>query len=162
MMKDALANLINSASASLVEYIYALDLSQCFHFLFGLGLCIISGWIIGNERESNDKPAGIKTHTLVLMGAMLFTIMSSVFVGDASPSRVAANIVTGIGFLGAGIILKRGANVENLTTAAGIWVSAAIGMAIGLQLYFIAIVTTIAVAIGLHIIPHPNKKDSSE
>lgn len=88
---------------------------------------------------------------------MLFSTISQQ--DPSSPTRIAAYIVSGIGFLGAGIILKSSDNrVANLTTAAGIWVSAAIGTAIGFKLYVIAIVTVIVASIGLHLIPHPARK----
>lgn len=112
-------------------------------FLVRLFLCLISGVAIGMEREYRGKSAGISTHSFVIGGAMLFSYLSLVF--DAtSPARIAAQVVTGVGFLGAGIILRaEDGKVRNLTTAANIWFSAAIGMAIGFGWYFIAIISTI-------------------
>ncbi len=126
-------------------------------YIFGLMLCIVSGFVIGSEREKSGKPAGISTHTLVLMGSMLFTMISQL---RESTPNVAAYIVSGVGFLGAGMIMKSdGSNkVSNLTTAAGVWVSAGIGMCIGYKLYAIAIITAIVASIGLHLIPHPKVK----
>lgn len=121
-----------------------------------LGLSLIAGFIIGSEREARGKDAGISTHTMVIVGAMLFTYMSSL-VDPASESRIAAQIVSGIGFLGAGLIVKDGANVKNLTTAASIWVSGAIGMAFGFNYHLIGLIVTIAVAL-IPRIPHLNKK----
>ncbi len=126
------------------------------NLLIDLALSIFAGFIIGAERESRGKPAGISTHALVITGAMLFTFMSAL-VDPASKSRIAAQIVSGIGFLGAGLILKEGASVKNLTTAASIWVSGAIGMAFGYNFHVIGLIVTIAVALTPRI-PHFNKK----
>ncbi len=119
-------------------------------------LCLVAGFMIGAERESRGKAAGISTHILVITGAMLFTFMSSV-VDPASKSRIAAQIVSGIGFLGAGLILKDGPHVKNLTTAASIWVAGAIGMAFGFNFHVIGMVVAIAVAVTPRI-PHINKR----
>lgn len=129
---------------------------QNIAFLIGLVLSLIAGFFIGAERESRGKDAGISTHSLVITGAMLFTIMS-MSVDPASKSRIAAQIVTGIGFLGAGLILKDGAKVRNLTTAASIWFAGAIGMAFGFGFYFIGILAAIA-SMVIPRIPHINKK----
>jgi putative Mg2+ transporter-C (MgtC) family protein len=112
--------------------------------------------VFGAERESRGKDAGISTHTLVILGAMLFTFISSV-VDPASKSRIAAQIVSGIGFLGAGLILKDGTNVRNLTTAASIWASGAIGMAFGFNYHAIGLISTIVIALVPRV-PHINKK----
>jgi len=104
-----------------------------------LALAAGLGGAIGLEREYRHKPAGIRTNMLIGLGSALFAILS-VEVGTAggSPDRIAAQVVTGIGFLGAGAILRSGQNVMGLTTAATIWVNAAIGMASGLGLYTVA------------------------
>lgn len=125
-------------------------------FLFNLLIALVAGFLIGVERESRGKDAGISTNTFVILGAMVFTFLS-VNVDPASKSRIAAQIVTGIGFLGAGLILKEGANVKNLTTAAGLWFTAGIGMSIGFGYYLVSITSTIA-AIIIPRIPHFNKK----
>jgi putative Mg2+ transporter-C (MgtC) family protein len=107
------------------------------------------------KRESRAKPAGIRTHCLVIGGAAIFTFLSSL-VDPNSSSRISAQIVSGIGFLGAGIIPKseQDKRITNLTTAAAIWFAASIGMAIGYEYYFIALVAT-AFAVGIpRIIPH--------
>lgn len=122
--------------------------------LISLGLALIAGFIIGAERESRGKDAGISTHTMVIVGAMLFTFLSSV-VDESEKTRIAAQIVTGIGFLGAGLILKEGSNVRNLTTAASIWVSGAVGMALGFEFYLVGTALAIVVAI-IPRIPHFN------
>jgi putative Mg2+ transporter-C (MgtC) family protein len=132
-------------------YGYQLD------FLIDLGLSLLGGFLIGAERESRGKPAGISTHCLVIGGTMMFTYISSQ-VDPNSPSRIAAQIVTGIGFLGAGMILKSESTekITNLTTAAAIWFAAAIGMAIGFNFYFMALVG-IAFAVLVPRIPHISK-----
>lgn len=115
-------------------------------FLVVLLLSIGTGLVIGIERESRGKDAGISTHILVIAGAGLFTFLSSI-VDAESTSRIASQIVPGIGFLGAGLILKDGTNVRNLTTAASLWFAAALGMAIGFGFYVIAIVGAVACAL---------------
>ena len=104
-----------------------------------LALAAGLGGAIGLEREFRHKPAGLRTNMLIALGSALFSILS-VQLGSAagSPDRVAAQVVTGIGFLGAGAILRSGENVHGLTTAATIWVNAAIGMAAGLGAYAVA------------------------
>lgn len=129
-------------------------------FIFNTFLALVLGYLIGIERESRGKDAGISTHILVLSGAMLFTFLSSL-VDPASESRIAAQIVSGIGFLGAGLILKEGASVKNLTTAASIWFAGAIGMAIGFGFYFFAIFSTF-ITILVPRIPHIKKKKVDE
>ncbi len=124
-------------------------------FILNLILCTVAGFFIGIERESRGKDAGISTHTLVIMGSMLFTMLSAM--DPLSTSRIAAQIVTGIGFLGAGLIIKEGTTVRNLTTAASLWFAAAIGMAFGFGFYTIGILATIAGVI-IPRIPHISNK----
>lgn len=121
-------------------------------FLVDLCIAMVLGAIIGAERELRGKDAGMSTHVFVICGAMLFTFMSMT-VDPASKTRIAAQIVSGIGFLGAGLILKDGASVRNLTTAASIWFAGAIGMAIGFEYHEIAIIATIA-SVAIPRIPH--------
>jgi putative Mg2+ transporter-C (MgtC) family protein len=125
-------------------------------FAIDLLLAMALGFAVGAERESRGKDAGISTHTLVIVGAMLFTFMSMT-VDPASKSRIAAQIVSGIGFLGAGLIIKEGVSVKNLTTAASLWAAGAIGMAIGFGYSAIAVVSTFAVLI-IPRIPHLSKR----
>jgi len=125
-------------------------------FAIKLMLALVIGFLIGLERESRGKDAGISTHALVIMGAMLFTHLSNI-VDPLSTSRISAQIVTGIGFLGAGLIFKDGASVRNLTTAAGLWFAAAIGMAIGYGYYAVAIASAVAVIVVSRI-PHVLEK----
>ena len=117
--------------------------------LFQIFLAAVLGMVIGFERERMDKPAGLRTYALVSLGSALFTILSATgfkhFEGSVGydPSRIASQIVVGIGFLGAGIIFFTKAKVRGLTTAAAVWVSAAIGMAVGLEFYSVAVFTTL-------------------
>ena len=123
-----------------------------------LALAAALGILVGFERWYQAKPAGIRTHALVAMGSALFTILSAQGFGAfADPSRVASQIVTGIGFIGAGIIFLRGTSVQGLTTAAGVWVAAAIGMAVGLGFYSVAIFTAflvVAIVFLIGLIEH--------
>lgn len=130
-------------------------------FVVDLVIAVILGVLIGGERELRNKDAGISTHTFVICGAMLFTFMSMT-VDPASKSRIAAQIVSGIGFLGAGLILKDGASVKNLTTAASIWFAGAIGMAIGFGYHQIAVVAALA-SVLIPRIPHvrPDRRSES-
>ena len=98
-----------------------------------LALAVALGAAIGAEREFRDKAAGVTTHALVSLGASLFALVSvDAFGGGTDPSRVAAQIVTGVGFLGAGAIIRSGVSVRGLTTAASLWVTAAVGTACGI------------------------------
>jgi putative Mg2+ transporter-C (MgtC) family protein len=108
-------------------------------FAIRLGVSLLCGIVIGLEREARSKPAGVSTHCFVIGGAMLFTFLS-LSVDPNSPARIAAQVVSGVGFLGAGMILKSEGTgqVTNLTTAAAVWFAAAIGMAIGFGWYVIA------------------------
>jgi putative Mg2+ transporter-C (MgtC) family protein len=130
----------------------AIELEMVLRLLLAAAL----GAIIGYQRERAGKPAGLRTHILICVGAALFTIASLYgFGGQADPARVAAGIVAGIGFLGAGAIIRReGGIVEGLTTAATIWSVAAIGLAAGAGLYIVSAVTTAVVSIVL-LLPHP-------
>jgi putative Mg2+ transporter-C (MgtC) family protein len=113
-------------------------------------LALILGGIIGTERETHSKDAGFRTITLITIGATIFTILSGRF-GDPATSRIAANVVNGIGFLGAGAILFSEGKLKGLTTAASIWVAAALGMSIGAGEYFIALLTTAVMLVVLSL-----------
>lgn len=118
------------------------------------------GGLVGFERELSDQPAGLRTHILVSLGAALFTMvgaygLESFFTGDEpaarlDPTRIAAQVVSGIGFLGAGAILRQGVNIRGLTTAAALWVTAAIGTAVGLGFIGGAIVVTVVAVLSLY------------
>lgn len=115
-----------------------------------LVIAAIMGGLIGYERERAEKPAGFRTHLLVCVGAALFTIVSVHGFGMLSdPARVAAGVVVGIGFLGAGTILRGGQGITGLTTAASIWAVSAIGLAVGVGLYLPAIATAVIILIAL-------------
>jgi putative Mg2+ transporter-C (MgtC) family protein len=114
-------------------------------------LATILSMVIGLDRESR-APAGLRTHMLVGMGACLFTLLSRYAFAGSDPARIAAQVVTGIGFLGAGTILQRDGNVHHLTTAASIWATAAVGMAVGVGAWFLACSGTLLMWIVLRII----------
>ena len=116
------------------------------------------GGLIGLERELRGYPAGIRTMALITMGALLFTDVSQLMGGD---DRVAAGIVTGMGFLGAGVIFREGYTVRGIPTAATIWASAAIGMAIGRELYLVAGVGTLIIFLVLEARPITRRVDEA-
>lgn len=99
--------------------------------IFKLLLAFLAGGLVGVEREQQDRPAGLRTHMLVCGGSLLFTLISIRLDVPGDHSRIAAQIVSGIGFLGAGTIFRSGSAVRGLTTAAGLWTVSAIGMGIG-------------------------------
>ncbi|GAT62769.1 MgtC/SapB family protein [Paludibacter jiangxiensis] len=105
-----------------------------------------AGATLGLEREYHNKPAGFRTMILITVSSCLFTILSVSWTGD---DRIASNIVTGIGFIGAGVVFKEGANVKGITSAAIIWMAAAIGMCIGLQHYVLAAMVVVLVMLVL-------------
>lgn len=116
-------------------------------FLIGVVLALVLGFMIGFERKLRSKEAGIRTHTIVCVGAALMMVVSKYgFSGmTADASRVAAQIVSGIGFLGAGTIMLRGQKMHGLTTAAGVWATAGVGMAAGAGLYYVALGATVII-----------------
>lgn len=116
-------------------------------------LAVTAGGLIGVEREFRDKAAGFRTLIFICVGACLFTILSANFAPASDPNRIAANIVTGVGFLGAGVILRNGGKIIGLTTAATIWLTAAVGMAIGGGEYLISAVVVVAAMIILWLLP---------
>jgi len=109
-----------------------------------LVLSILVGGLLGAEREYRSKSAGFRTMTLICLGATVFTIFSQIMGGSGNPDRIASNIVTGIGFVGAGVIFKgdNTSKVNGITTAAMIWVTAALGMAIGAGYWLAALIAT--------------------
>ncbi|MFA5890743.1 MAG: MgtC/SapB family protein [Actinomycetota bacterium] len=114
-----------------------------FDVVFRLLVAGVLGALVGLERELRDHPAGLRTHTLVSVGACLFTLVSVYgFLGPAGtsvagidPTRIAAQVVVGIGFIGGGAILRHGGSVRGLTTATSLWVTAAVGLAVGFGFY---------------------------
>jgi putative Mg2+ transporter-C (MgtC) family protein len=112
------------------------------------------GGIIGLEREVKRRSAGVRTNLLISLGAAFFTLLSAVLAGDASPNKgqVASNIVQGIGFLGAGLIIHNRSRISGLTSAASVWVVASIGMACGAGLLAAAAVATVIVIVALELV----------
>lgn len=124
-------------------------------------LALIFGGLIGLQREKAERPAGLRTHALVCLGSTVFTLIS--YLGfsslyDVDPSRIAAGIVTGIGFIGAGVIFRQGPLVRGVTTAASIWVVASVGMALGTKLYYLALLVTVLGFITLSILKYIEDK----
>ena len=109
-------------------------------------LALVLGGVLGLERQYHDKPAGFATNCLICLGAMLFTVLSEFMsTQGGDPGRIAAQIVTGVGFIGAGSILRDGNKISGLTTAAGVWLVAAIGMAVGFGQYFWAALCAVGI-----------------
>jgi putative Mg2+ transporter-C (MgtC) family protein len=119
-----------------------------------LAIGLVLGAVIGFERELHRQPAGFRTHSLVAVGSALFTIISAYgFAGPAvDPTRIAAQIVSGIGFIGAGTILQHRGNIRGLTTAASLWSVAAIGMAAGAGMLAIATIGTFLILVVLSVL----------
>ncbi|MEM1547996.1 MAG: MgtC/SapB family protein [Thermoproteota archaeon] len=124
-----------------------IDILEVIEPIFNLVLAIIFGAIVGLEREKAHKPAGLRTHMLVCLGSCLFTIVSKEFSID--PARIAAGIVTGIGFIGAGAIIAEQDKIVGITTAASLWATAAIGLTIGVGDYLLAATATLLVFLVL-------------
>jgi putative Mg2+ transporter-C (MgtC) family protein len=126
-----------------------MDLSSLY-LVWRLLAAVVLGGIVGAERESRNKAAGLRTHMLVALGAATFTVSAVDLAGESGnydPTRILQGVATGIGFLGAGSILQRKGQVQGLTTAAGIWVVGGIGAACGLGAYGIAIAVSVITAI---------------
>ncbi|MBC7339386.1 MAG: MgtC/SapB family protein [Firmicutes bacterium] len=127
--------------------------------LLRLFLAALAGGIIGLEREHANRPAGFRTHILVSAGACLVALtalsVASSFRGVANtdPTRMAAHVISGIGFLGAGAIMREGLNIRGLTTAASIWVIATVGLAMGMGLYWHGAIATLLAGLTLHYLP---------
>lgn len=135
-----------------------------YEIIFKLALAGILGGLIGLERESLNRPAGLRTYTLVCVGSALAMVVSLDMyfqyyqTVNADPGRIAAQVISGIGFLGAGTIMREGATVRGLTTAAGLWVVACIGLAVGAGLYIPAIATTVLILFILIYFIHFEEK----
>ena len=127
-------------------------MNETVEMVLRLALAGVLGGLIGAEREYRGKVAGTRTHLLVALGAALMLLVSKFgFGGVGDPGRVAAQIVSGIGFIGAGAIMVDRHSVHGLTTAAGIWVSAGIGMATAAGMYVVAVATTVLSLVGLEV-----------
>jgi putative Mg2+ transporter-C (MgtC) family protein len=125
-----------------------MDASLQWEIVGRLTLSAVLGAIIGLEREYRGYPAGVRTMALVCLGSALFADMSRLYGGD---DRIAAQIVTGIGFLGAGLIFREGYTVKGVTTAATIWTVAAIGVAIGIEAYIVAVFCALLAVVLLEL-----------
>lgn len=144
---------------------------QNSEIILKLFVAVVLGMCVGTERLFMHKEAGMKTHSLVALGAALFVIISEMIavkyddLANFDPSRIASQIVVGIGFIGAGMIMFRDSRLSGLSTASGVWVTAGIGMAVGFGLYGLAIITTILVLlifILMSIIEKPIRKISGD
>jgi putative Mg2+ transporter-C (MgtC) family protein len=144
------------------------DLPSTFELVGRMVLAAVLGGLIGFERELRDHPAGLRTHITVAVGSALFVIAGAYGWGDfltdrnstnitIGVDRVASNIVTGIGFLGGGAILKYGANIKGLTTAASLWVTSAVGLAAGLGSYVLVVAATIVTLLSLVTLRIPER-----
>jgi putative Mg2+ transporter-C (MgtC) family protein len=120
-------------------------------FVLRIALAFIYGGLIGFERERVDRPAGLRTHILVALGSAQFTILSFYAFPGSDPARIAAAIVAGIGFIGAGTILQSKDKVTGITTAASLWITASIGMALGIGYYLVATLVVILTYITLKL-----------
>jgi putative Mg2+ transporter-C (MgtC) family protein len=137
---------------------YSYLAQQDLIFIGQILLAIILGAILGIQRERWGKWAGPRTYALVCAGSALFTLLSRNYF-PSSPAIIASSIVSGIGFLGAGTILHKENRVEGLTTAAGLWMAAAIGMTVGVAQYVLASITTLIILLVLMIDDKSLKKD---
>jgi putative Mg2+ transporter-C (MgtC) family protein len=144
------------------------DLPGQIELLSRVLLAAVLGGVIGMERELSDHPAGLRTHIALALGAAVFGVVSAYGFSEfdalrtdtnfqVDPTRVASTMVTGIGFLGGGAILKDGARVRGLTTAASLWVTAAIGLACALGEYWLAVFTTVLVLLSLTVLRRPER-----
>ncbi len=116
-----------------------------------ISIALIVGGLLGLEREKQHKPAGLRTNILICLGATVFTLISrhAALEDNSDPSRIVAQIVTGVGFLGAGSIMRQGNSVQGLTTAAEIWVAASLGICCGYEKYIMAIIVAIVTIVIL-------------
>ena len=135
----------------LQHLIYDFDMSTMLQEMLMVCVAILTGAIIGSEREYSNKSAGLRTFILVAFGSCVFTILS-ISIGVSNPDRLAANIITGIGFLGAGVIFKDNTKIEGITTATTIWATASIGMAAGSGHIYLAIAGTLVIMVILKLL----------
>ena len=129
--------------------------------IINLIIAFLLGGVIGWVREKEGKIAGLRTHILVALGAALFMVISAEMMGKsgiADPGRIAAGVATGIGFIGAGCIVQGGGGVRGITTAASIWVTAAVGMAAGSGSYATALTATVITLITLQLLRELERK----
>ena len=135
-----------------LESLNIIDLEQQVNLIISITVAAILSMVIGLNRERLGKNAGVRTHMLTGIGACLFTMLSLYAFPGSDSSRVASNVVTGVGFLGAGMIVQRKTEAHDLTTAAGIWATAAVGMAVGAGAWLLASYATVMVWVILELI----------
>lgn len=124
-------------------------------------ISLVAGAILGVEREYKRKPAGMRTMTLICVSSTVFTILSAEMGFPGSPDRIASNILTGVGFIGAGVIFKGDFTIDGITTAASIWIAAALGMAIGMSQYWLAAAALASALVILILMEYTEKWISS-
>lgn len=136
-----------------LSHVEDLSLGTQMELTLRLVVALLLGAMIGWERELQRMPAGFRTHALVSLGSAIFTIVSAfAFTGPLSdPTRIAAQVVSGVGFLGGGAILHYGGTVRGLTTAASLWAVAAVGMAAGAGLFVVATISAVLVIVALEV-----------
>ena len=134
-------------------------MEQAVVILIKLGIAVVLGGAVGYEREKHGRPAGLRTHMLVAMGVTLFCLVSAAYPGS-DPTRISAQVVTGIGFLGAGTILRLGTEIKGLTSAASIWATSAIAMAVarGGEFLIVACISTCLVLLTLSYVERIEKR----
>ena len=135
------------------------DLQDVGYVLLKLVIAVILGGAVGWERETLDRPAGFRTHVLVCVGSAVYMLVSESFAGQGDPGRIAAQVASGMGFLGAGTILRHGSVVRGLTTAASLWTVAAIGLCIGRggMVLIVAVLAAIVVLLTLTVLGRVEK-----
>jgi putative Mg2+ transporter-C (MgtC) family protein len=134
---------------------------EALNALVKLTLAVIFGGAVGWQREAQDRPAGLRTHVLVCVGSAVYTLASLSFTGPTSdPGRVAAQVATGMGFLGAGTIIRHGNVVRGLTTAASLWTVAAIGLCVGIggEAFLVAALATVVVLLTLTVLRRAERR----
>lgn len=158
-------SMLQQIGASVVRELALPDVDTATTIVVRVLVAAVLGGMVGWEREQKGRAAGLKTHILVAIGSALFVLaplLSGIEGGDVT--RVMQGIVSGIGFLGAGAILKldKGERVQGLTTAAGVWMTAAIGMAAGMGQEMVALVTTVMALLVVGAVPRLQRKDPSD
>ena len=145
-----------------------MDFSQQLDFIARLGMAAVLGGLIGLEREARGRSAGLRTQLLVAVGSALAMIVSLQFgvrygggsLGPAvqvDPARVAYGVMAGVGFLGAGAMIRYGVNIRGLTTAASLWCTAAVGLACGFEMYVVALAATVIVLFALYVLAYVDR-----
>ncbi len=138
-----------------------LTLQYYLDFFFKCIMSLFLGGVIGYERAVRKKPAGVRTHALICVGACMLTYLSFHFSEFSDPARIAAQIVSGIGFIGAGTIFVSRQRVQGLTSAATVWVCAAVGMMIGANMAILAIIAVLSISLMLMFVKSPFQKEGN-